>query len=76
MIYLLVGFLLQASSTTQRYCYKSQPDLTVVVFADTWEDGMKEAGRTCFKALTKGAYPGEEKGLDIIDVCSNPRKCN
>jgi hypothetical protein len=30
------------------------------------------AAKLCFKALTKNKYPGEQKGLDIIDLCSNP----
>ena len=34
----------------------------------------KEASRLCFQQLTGGKYQGEEKGLDIIDVCVNPIK--
>lgn len=34
----------------------------------------KAASKKCFNLLTQGKYPGEEKGLDIIDVCANPKK--
>lgn len=34
----------------------------------------KEAARVCFRTLTKGKYPGEERGLEIIDICANPIK--
>lgn len=36
----------------------------------------KQAANICFKRLTNGVYPGEERGLDIIDICSNPKKGN
>ena len=35
---------------------------------------FKTAARLCFNRYTKGKYPGEEKGLEIIDVCVNPVK--
>ena len=31
----------------------------------------KSAAKKCFRQLTGGIYPGEEKGLDIIDICAN-----
>lgn len=58
----------------QRYCYPGH-NLKVVVDADTREEGEKKAARICFQALTGGRYPGEEKGLEIIDICANPRRC-
>ena len=65
----------KSDTTPQRYCYPSEPDLTVVVNAPTWEDGLTDAARSCFKALTNGKYPGEQRGLEIIDICANPRRC-
>jgi hypothetical protein len=32
------------------------------------------AAKLCFNQLTNGRYPGEEKGLTIIDICSNPKQ--
>ena len=34
---------------------------------------FKLAAKECFKKLTQGKYPGEERGLDIIDICANPK---
>lgn len=75
MIYLLLIFAQAAPNLyIQRYCYPGN-NLKVVVDAPTLEEGGKKAARICFKALTKGVYPGEEKGLDIIDICANPKRC-
>ncbi len=41
--------------------------------APSKEDAFKLAARDCFTQLTGGKYPGEEKGLDIIDICANPK---
>ena len=30
------------------------------------------AARLCFSGLTMGQYQGEERSLEIIDVCANP----
>lgn len=35
---------------------------------------LKEASKYCYQHLTKGVYPGEEKGLKFIDTCANPKK--
>lgn len=34
---------------------------------------FKLAAKDCFNQLTGGKYPGEERGLDIIDICANPK---
>jgi hypothetical protein len=41
--------------------------------ASNYEEAYKSASRECFQQLTGGQYPGEEKGLDIIDICANPK---
>lgn len=41
--------------------------------AATPEEAYKLAARECFKKLTNNRYPGEEKGLEIIDICANPK---
>lgn len=41
--------------------------------ATTYEEAYKSASRDCFQRLTGDKYPGEEKGLDIIDICANPK---
>lgn len=34
---------------------------------------FKDASIKCFDKLTENSYPGEERGLDIIDLCANPK---
>lgn len=34
----------------------------------------KTAAKECYKILTNNKYPGDAKGLDIIDICANPIK--
>jgi hypothetical protein len=41
--------------------------------AATKDEAYKLAARECFKKLTGNHYPGEEKGLEIIDICANPK---
>lgn len=41
--------------------------------ASSKEAAFKIAAKECFSKLTGGKYPGEEKGLDIIDICANPK---
>ena len=45
----------------------------IVMSATTRETAYKMAASACFNQLTQGKYPGEEKGLDIIDICANPK---
>lgn len=45
----------------------------IVMSAATKEIAYKMAASACFSQLTQGKYPGEEKGLDIIDICANPK---
>lgn len=35
---------------------------------------LKTAAKACFNKLTNGKYPGEERGLEIIDACANPKE--
>ena len=46
---------------------------TISQAAATKEDAFKLAAKNCFQKLTNGKYPGEERGLDIIDICANPK---
>lgn len=40
----------------------------------TQAQDYKSAAKYCFNTLTKGVYPGEETGLQYIDLCANPIK--
>ncbi|OFZ31947.1 MAG: hypothetical protein A2622_11960 [Bdellovibrionales bacterium RIFCSPHIGHO2_01_FULL_40_29] len=41
--------------------------------APTKDLAFKLAAKECYQRLTGGKYPGEERGLDIIDICANPK---
>lgn len=47
--------------------------MKLVVEAPSQEKAMLKAGHVCFNVLTKGKYQGEEKGMEIIDICANPK---
>ncbi len=63
------------SKKTWAFNYKdlSKKPFQIKKEAASYEEAYKSASRECFQQLTGGKYPGEEKGLDIIDICANPK---
>lgn len=57
------------------FSYKSAKTniLQIKKSASTYEEAFKSAAKDCYKQMTQGKYPGEEKGLEIIDICANPK---
>lgn len=41
--------------------------------ANTYEEAFEKAASSCFAHFKKRGKLTEERGLDIIDVCANPR---
>ena len=41
--------------------------------ASTYEDAFEQAASECFKHFKGSGKLSEDRGLDIIDVCANPR---
>ena len=41
--------------------------------AGSYEDAFSHAADSCFKHYKGGRKLSEDRGLDIIDVCANPR---
>lgn len=41
--------------------------------AGSYEEAFEKAADACFKHFKNGKKLSEDKGLDIIDVCANPR---
>jgi type IV secretory pathway TrbF-like protein len=41
--------------------------------AASYEDAFKQAAQQCFNFYKEGKKVSEDRGLDIIDVCANPR---
>ena len=64
-------------NTTKSYIFQFKAPkakhFTITQTAPTKELAYKLAASECFKKLTGNKYPGEEKGLEIIDICANPK---
>lgn len=41
--------------------------------ASSYEDAFDQAAQECFRHFKGAGRISEDKGLDIIDVCANPR---
>jgi len=41
--------------------------------AANYEEAYESAAQACFKHFKGGRHVSEDEGLDIIDVCANPR---
>lgn len=41
--------------------------------AASYEEAFEKAAKSCFQHFKSGRRISEETGLDIIDVCANPR---
>lgn len=58
--------------------YRGPEQLKVTVAAEDRCRAYRKAAKMCYNILTggtsdkRGPYPGEERGLEIIDICSNP----
>ncbi|MCC2678838.1 MAG: hypothetical protein K0R29_1414 [Pseudobdellovibrio sp.] len=66
-----------SASKTQNFSFqykaKQYKSFTIVRAASNKEEAFRLAAKDCFKHLTNNKYPGEEKGLEIIDICANPK---
>jgi len=40
--------------------------------AATYEEAFEQAAQACFSHFKAGKKVGEQRGMDIIDVCANP----
>ena len=78
---LLLTLILTASATVWAnampfsFKFKSSGSkvLSITQVAPSQDEAFKLAAKECFKKLTGNRYPGEEKGLEIIDICANPK---
>lgn len=52
--------------SAERFDYKAT--------AGSWEEAFKVAAHACFRHFKDGRRLNESEGLDIIDVCANPRR--
>ena len=68
--FILLTFTISAHAATYQFKYKQ--NVTATVDATGYEDAFRVAAKICYMTLSKNVYPGEEKGLEIIDICANP----
>lgn len=71
---LFLIYSLPAQAITFTYNYQGD-SLTLELPNKSWEEGFKVATNKCMDYYSKGqgAAVGEEKWLDLIDVCVNPK---
>lgn len=63
-------------SSTKEYNFKfnlSGEALEIRQAASSYEDAFEKAATQCFKFYKGKGRVSESRGLDIIDVCANPR---
>lgn len=60
-------------SYTFEYKTSAKSSFKIQKLALTHDEAFKLAAKECFNKLTGGKYPGEEKGLNYIDICANPK---
>ncbi len=49
-------------------------DFSTSVTAANWDGALETAAKSCFKYYKGSRYVSEDEGLDIIDVCANPKR--
>ncbi len=74
---LFTGLMSFSATHVKSYSFQYSPHksktFSITQAAPTKEQAYKLAATQCFKKLTSNRYPGEEKGLEIIDICANPK---
>ena len=79
---LMLCFSIHASAwvasnpTEKEYKFKFNFEKEVYEYsmtANTYEQAYEKAAQACFQHYRHGRRVSEDKGLDIIDVCANPR---
>ncbi|MFP5519761.1 MAG: hypothetical protein ACLGGX_07650 [Bdellovibrionia bacterium] len=64
------------SPVEKEYSFKfrlQQETLEIRKKAASYEDAFETAAQECFNHFKNGEKLSEDRGLDIIDVCANPR---
>ena len=56
-----------------QYKTHQNKNFTITSTANSQQEAFRIAAKECFNKLTGNKYPGEEKGLEIIDICANPK---
>ncbi len=57
---------------TFKFHYKSN-NLEIKTTSNSWEEAYQLASQQCYSKLSKNRQMSYDIGMDIIDVCANPR---
>lgn len=80
--FLALGLSLQASAwvssapTEKLYSFKFKMKgeaFEVSQSSGSYEEAFERAAKACYQHYKDGRHLSEDQGLDIIDVCANPR---
>ena len=66
----------RAPNSAQEYHFKfklNSESFEYTQASKSYEEAYERAAKACFNHFKNGQHLSEEKGLDIIDVCANPR---
>jgi hypothetical protein len=55
-----------------KYTYAGQK-LEIIETSPSWEKSFERAAMKCFKHFSEGKVMSNDKGMDLIDVCANPK---
>lgn len=70
------SFAYSSPDHSKAYTFKYQlsgEKLEITRSADSYEEAYEQAAQQCFKHFKGNSFLSEDRGLDIIDVCANPR---
>ncbi len=79
---ILLAASIDVHARSYTFEYRDKSSLKVTVEAESKCAAYKQSAKICFNVLTGGSatrpgkYPGEEEGMDIIDICANPINFN
>ena len=82
LLLLAVAFSLSASAATKSYAgdqlYQFKFRMKGETYeysqkSNTYEEAFERAAKACYQHFKGGRHISEDQGLDIIDVCANPR---
>ncbi len=66
----------ETSPTQKEYTFKFKMKTGTFDYsrsAPSYDEAYEAAAQACFKHFKAGRHISEDQGLDIIDVCANPR---
>lgn len=55
-----------------KYTYKGER-LEIVETSDSWEKSFERSAMKCLKHFSKGQALSDDQGLDLVDLCANPK---